>query len=59
MWDDFTSQDDEIYKLLTSYNVVGMAFYIILYVPENSEGLILPLLTRNDNIVKSISSVVF
>ena len=51
-------RDDEIYNLLTYYNIYIILFYIIC-VPSNIGGLVLPLVIRYGDIVKEISLVEF
>ena len=38
MWGNFTSQDDKIYKLFTSYNRVEIPFYIMFFLSQTSLG---------------------
>ena len=58
MGGDFISQDDEIYKLSTYYNIFLIPFYII-YGTSKTEGLILPLVIKYGDILKTISPVEF
>ena len=58
MGGDFISQDGEIYKLSTYYNIFFIPFYII-YVTSKTEGLILPLVIKYGDILKTISPVEF
>ena len=58
IWGVFSSQDDEIYKLLAYYNRVGTSLFII-FGPYKSEGLILSLFIRYNGILKSNVSVEF